>query len=61
LGGIKLSVDKVLDIAKTITTINVSLPLSGETLTQTMLLSEKHKSIEKLFDENFWKPFWVTH
>jgi len=61
LGGIKLSVDKVLDIAKTITTINVRLPLSGETVTQTMLLTEKHKSIEKLFDEKFWKPFWVTH
>ncbi|KAA6305918.1 hypothetical protein EZS27_042428, partial [termite gut metagenome] len=55
--GIKLSVDKVLDIAKTITTIKVKLPISGETITKTMLLTPIHKSIAKLFDENFWKSF----
>ena len=38
LGGIKASVDKVLNIAKTITTIYFRLPVSGETITQTMLL-----------------------
>ncbi|GHT87550.1 hypothetical protein FACS189474_0620 [Bacteroidia bacterium] len=37
LGDINLSVDKVLDIAKT------------------MLLTPRHKSIDTLFDENFWK------
>jgi transposase len=52
---IKLSVDKVLNIAKTITTIKVKLPISGKTLNKTMLLTEKHKSIAMLFDENFWK------
>ncbi|KAA6299984.1 MAG: hypothetical protein EZS26_003880 [Candidatus Ordinivivax streblomastigis] len=59
--GIKLSVDKVLDIAKTITTIKVKLPISGETITKTMLLTPIHESIAKLFDENFWKSFRVTH
>jgi transposase len=52
---INLSVDKVLNIAKTITTIKVRLPKSGTTLTKTMLLTPRHKSIEVLFDENFWK------
>jgi transposase len=54
LNGINLSVDKVLNIAKTITTLKIKLPVSGETLTRTMLL-QKHKSIEKLFEQNFWK------
>lgn len=52
---INLSVDKVLSIAKTITTLKIKLPTSGETITKTMLLTPKHKSIEMLFDENFWK------
>ena len=52
---INLSVDKVLNIARTITTVKVKLPVSGETLTRTMLLTQKHKSIKKLFDQNFWK------
>jgi transposase len=57
LKGINLSVDKVLGIAKTITTIKVKLPACGETLTKTMLLTAKHKTIEPLFDKNFWKNF----
>jgi len=52
---INLSVDKVLNIARTITTVKVKLPVSGETLTRTMLLTQRHKSIKKLFDQNFWK------
>ena len=52
---INLSVDKVLNIARNITTVKVKLPVSGETLTRTMLLTQKHKSIKKLFDQNFWK------
>ena len=55
LSGINLSVDKVLNIAKTITTLKIKLPASGETLTKTMLLTAKHKAIEQLFDKNFWK------
>ena len=50
-----LSVDKVLDISKTITTLKIKLPVSGETMTKTMLFTAKHKSIAQLFDQNFWK------
>jgi len=57
LSGIKLSPDKVLGIAKTITTVKVKLPASGETLTKTMILTARHKTIEPLFDKNFWKTF----
>jgi len=57
LSNINLSVDKVLNIAKTITTIKVKLPASGETITKTMLLTPKHKAIKPLFDKKFWKIF----
>jgi transposase len=52
---INLSVDKVLNIAKTITTLKIKLPASGETLHKTMILTQKHKSIQKLFEQDFWK------
>ena len=55
LKGINLSVDKVLNIAKTITTLKVKLPISGETITKTMILTNKHRSIEDLFEKNFWE------
>ena len=55
ISGINLSVDKVLNIAKTITTLKIRLPACGETLTKTMLITQKHNSIKKLFDQNFWK------
>ncbi len=54
---INLSVDKVLSIAKTVTTIKIKLPSSGSTLTKTLLLTPKHKSIAKLLDEGFWKNY----
>jgi len=57
LKGINLSVDKVLNIAKTITTLKIKLPASGETMTKTMLLTAKHKSIEPLFVKKFWENF----
>lgn len=53
--GSDLSVDKVLNIAKTITTIKVKLPTSGTILTKTMLLTPKHKSIAMLFNEKLWE------
>ncbi|MDR2834914.1 MAG: hypothetical protein LBV69_01755 [Bacteroidales bacterium] len=53
--GINMSVNKVLDIAKTITTLKIKLQISNDTMTKTMLLTSKHKSIAILFDENFWK------
>lgn len=57
LSGAGLSVGKVLNIAKTVTTIKIKLPVSGETLTKTMLLTAKHKAVEPLFDKNFWRKF----
>jgi len=57
ISHINMSVDKVLGIAKTITTIKIMLPKSGYTITKTMLLTQRHKSIAQLFDENFWKNF----
>jgi len=57
ISGINLSVDKVLGIAKTITTVKIMLPTSKTSLSKTMLLTSKHKAIEILFDENFWKNF----
>jgi transposase len=53
--GIKLSVDKVLDIAKTITTVRLKLPISNKTVERTMLITDRHKAIAQLFDDNFWQ------
>ncbi|MDR0566912.1 MAG: hypothetical protein LBG47_07755 [Prevotellaceae bacterium] len=53
--GINMSVDKALDIAKTIATLKIKLPLSNEMLTKTMLLTKKRQTIAPLYDENFWK------
>ncbi|MDR3339206.1 MAG: transposase, partial [Candidatus Symbiothrix sp.] len=39
LSGINLSVDKVLSIAKTITTLKVRLPIKNQTLSKTMILT----------------------
>ena len=49
---INMSVDKVLALAKTITTIQIKLPLNKDVYTQTMLMA-RHQKIAKLFDENF--------
>ena len=57
--GIGLSVDKVLGIAKTITTLKIKLPASGQTMSKTMLVTQRHRSIEKLFDPVFWKSYLV--
>ena len=51
---INLSVDKVLNIAKTITTVKLKLPKSNKTISKTMLLTPKHKTIEVLFNDDFW-------
>jgi len=48
---------KVLNIVKTITTLKIKLPASGEMLTKTILLTKKHKAIEPLFDKKFWENF----
>jgi hypothetical protein len=54
LTEINLSVDMVLNIAKTIMTVKIKLPRSGLTFTKTMILTQKHKDIEILFDQYFW-------
>jgi len=50
---INMSVDKVLNMARTITTIKIKMPLNNQILSKTMIL-KRHKRIEILFDENFW-------
>jgi transposase len=50
---INMSVDKILNMAKTITTIQIKMPLNNQILSKTMLM-KRHKRIEILFDENFW-------
>jgi transposase len=54
---IKLSVDKVLSIAKTITTIRIKLQQTNETIEKPMLLTDKHRAISKLFKPGFWEDF----
>ena len=49
-GGIKLSVDKVIDIAKTVPTIKLSLPYGDTERVKTLFLTEKHQRIKPLFD-----------
>lgn len=53
LSDIKLSVDKVLNMAKTVTTISIYMPVNKAHLTKTMPM-KRHKPIAKLFDEKFW-------
>ena len=55
IAGINLSVDKTLNIAKTITTLRVKLPKSNKMLSKLMLLTAKHRQIKDLFDEKFWQ------
>jgi transposase len=53
ISGINLSVDKVLNLAKTIVTLKIKLPACGEIFTKTILL-QKHKPIIALFQNEFW-------
>ena len=48
--NIGMSVDDVLDAAKTITTIKVRMPESENYFTKTLFLTEKHLAIKALFD-----------
>lgn len=45
---IKMSVDKVLALAKTITTIQIKLPLNKEVYTQTMLITDTTPTTKNL-------------
>ena len=52
LNNINISVDKVLRMAKTITTLQIRLPLNNEVISKVMIM-KRHKAIERLFDEKF--------
>jgi transposase len=60
LKNINLSADKVLNIAKTITTLKIKLPISGEAMTKTMSLTNKHRS-RLCLTKCSGKIFKVTH
>lgn len=45
-----ISVDAVLKIAKTITTIRLRLPLNDKIITKTMMLTTKQQSLKPLFN-----------
>ena len=47
--GINMSVDEVLNVARTITTIRMRMPENNEVLTKTLFLTVKQKAIEPLF------------
>lgn len=51
--GINMSVDKVLELAKTIVTIQMTLPQSKQTINRTMLM-KRHQRIASLFKNEFW-------
>ena len=48
--NIDLSVGKVLDAVKTITTIRVQMSENEEIYTKTLVLTDKHRAIRSLFD-----------
>jgi len=54
LAGIGLSVDKVLAMAKTVTTIQITLPLNKTVISKTLVM-KRHRAIALLFDEKFWE------
>ncbi len=53
LSNINMSVDKVLELAQTIVTIQMTLPQNKQTINRTMLM-KRHQRIAQLFSENFW-------
>ena len=53
LSEIRMSVDKVLELAQTIVTIRVRLPQSKQTISKTMLM-KRHQRIAPLFSDDFW-------
>ena len=53
LSNINMSVDKVLELARTIVTIRMTLPQNKQTITRTMLM-KRHQRIAPLFSDGFW-------
>lgn len=52
--GIKLSVDKIIEIAKTIITLKIEENNSGKYQYRTLITTEEQKQIQLLFDAKFW-------
>ncbi len=50
INKIGMSVDHVLDVAKTITTIKIRMPENGAFFTKTLFLTDKYRTIKSLFD-----------
>jgi len=50
--SIDISVDKVLEMAKTVVAIQIRLPKNKQTVNKVMLM-KRHQKIAFLFDENF--------
>ena len=55
INKIGMNVNKVLEAAKTITTIRVRMPENGTYFTKTHFLTEKHLSVKPLFDLSYSK------
>lgn len=55
ISQISLSADKALNIAKTITTLKIKLPLQNKAILKTLILTKQQKQIEKLFSDEFWQ------
>ena len=55
LAKMPMSVDKVIDIAKTIITMRIRMPENGGFFTKTMSLTDRHRSIMPLFDDEITK------
>lgn len=53
LAGINMSVDKVLALAQSIVTIQITLPQNKQTISRTMLM-KRHQCIAPLFSDDFW-------
>lgn len=53
LADINMSVDKVLVLAQSMVTIQISLPQNKQTLSRTMLM-KRHQRIAPLFSDDFW-------
>lgn len=51
--NVDISVDKVLELAKTVVTIQIKLPKNKQTIEKVMLM-KRHQKIAFLFDEKFW-------
>ena len=45
-----MSVDRILEIAKTIPSITISMPHNQRQMTQTLFLTDEHRSIQQLFN-----------